>query len=431
MSNFWQKRVAQESAAEAGHDDNISNIESPEENLETQLTELASEDAQLDGLMRDGETLDSDMEKTEDAIGAAADAMDEGEEISETQAESLEIGQESIRKRWGISNGRVARESFRNGRGATRIAHESWKDNLKDLWKRLLAFIENMLNRAKDLKLKVMNVGKSAVTRSKKYEEVLTKLGGKKKTDKISGSWMGKLAIEGKVEPTKSGEIAADLVSGGKSESALVALSEQVKSAAIFAVSDSDGEVSFSGGEGAKEFSGEAAKKLKVLPGFEAEGDGAITPHKVFALPGGGYYQAASKLLSGEGNSKITLIMASYFASGEKVDDNDIATPATGDLRKANSQLKKIGENYEKVLKDFRKQDEAMSKLKDSIKKTVDNFDKSKDEDRTHLRNARQVANGTLVSMQNANKAIHATVRSVLSGLTGYIGAGIGAYEKA
>lgn len=431
MSNFWKQKVAQESAAVAGHDDNISNIEAPEENLETQLTELATEDAQLDELMRDGDTLNTDMEKTEGAIEDAAEAMDEGEELSETQAESLEIGQESIRKRWGITNARVARESFRNGRGATRIAHESWKDNLKDLWKRLLAFIEQMVNRAKDLKLKVMNVGKSAVARSKKYEEALTKLGSKKKNDTISGGWMGKLAIEGKVEVEKSAQIAVDLVSGGKTETAIKALTDQVQAAASYSVADSDGELKFSQGEQAKEFSGEVAKKLKVLPGFEAEGDGAITPHKVFALPGGGYIQSAAKNLDVGGGNTSSLVMASYFASGEKVEENDIATPSVGEARKANSQLKKIGENYEKVLKDFRKQDEAMSKLKDAVKKTVDNFDKSKDEDRNHLRNARQIANGALTSMQAANKALHSTVRSVLSGLTGFIGATIGAYEKA
>lgn len=431
MSNFWQQKVAQESAAVAGHDDNISNIESPEENLETQLTELGSEDAKLDELMRDGDTLNSDMEKTEDAIDEAAEAMDEGEELSETQAESLEIGQESIRKRWGIANARVARESFRNGRGATKIAHESWKDNLKDLWKRLLAFLENMLNRAKDLKLKVMNVGKSAVARSKKYDEVLTKLGGKKKSEKISGGWMGKLAIEGQVDADKAGQIAVDLVSGGKSESAIRALTAQVEAAAKLTVADNDGELQFSGADGAKEFSGEVAKKLKVLPGFEADGDGAITPHRVYALPGGGYIQSAAKLLDAGEGKKQAMVMATYFASGEKVDGNDIPTPSVADARKANSQLKKIGENYEKVLKDFRKQDEAMTKLKDAVKKTVDNFDKSKDEDRNHLRNARQIANGALVSMQAANKAVHATVRSVLTGLTGYIGATIGAYEKA
>tara|TARA_Y100001956_G_scaffold20934_1_gene20547 strand:+ start:1451 stop:2746 length:1296 start_codon:yes stop_codon:yes gene_type:complete len=431
MSNFWQKKVAQESAETAGHDDNISNIESPEENLETQLTELASEDAQLDTLMRDGETLNADMAKTEDAIDTAADAMDEGEELSETQAESLEIGQESIRKRWGITNARVARESFRNGRGATRIAHESWKDNLKDLWKRLLAFIEQMINKAKDLKLKVMNVGKSAVSRAKKYEDAIGNMGSKKKKDTISGSWMGKLAIEGNVDVTKSADIAVDMVSGGKASSAVEAFASQLSAVAAYSVADNDGELKFSADGAAKEFSGEAAKKLKVLPGFEAEGDGEINPHRVYALPGGNYFQSAVKYISGEGDQKLALMQASFFSSGEKVEDNDIPTPSSGDLRKANSQLKKIGENYEKVLKDFRKQDEGITKLKDAIKKTVDNFDKSKDEDRTHLRNARQVANGTLVSAQNANKAIHTTVRGVLSGLTGYIGAGIGAYEKA
>lgn len=430
MSNFWQKKVAQESAETAGHDDNISNIESPEENLETQLTELASEDAQLDTLMRDGETLNADMAKTEDAIDTAADAMDEGEELSETQAESLEIGQESIRKRWGITNARVARESFRNGRGATRIAHEGWKDNLKDLWKRLLAFVEQMINKGKDLKLKVMNVGKSAVARAKKYDDQLGNLGSKKKKDTISGGWMSKLAIEGKVDVTKSADIAVDMVTGGKASGAILAVGAMIDAAAAFAVADNDGELKYTGADGAKEFSGEAAKKLKVLPGFEAEGDGAITPHKVFALPGGGYIQAADKEL-GSGEDKVTLVMVNFFQSGEKVEDSDIPTPASGDLRKANSQLKKIGENYEKVLKDFRKQDEGINKLKDAIKKTVDNFDKSKDEDRTHLRNARTAANGALVTAQNLSKAMHSTVRGVLSGLTGYIGTGIGAYEKA
>ena len=229
----------------------------------------------------------------------------------------------------------------------------------------------------------------------------------------------------------KAGQIAVDLVSGGKTADALAAMGMQVDAAASYAMEDSDGDLSFSSNGNAKEFSGEVAKKLKVLPGFEAEEGGTITPHKVYALPGGGYVQAANKTLSvGEGKES-TLIMVSYFASGEKVEASDIPTPAVAEARKANAQLKKIGENYEKVLKDFRKQDEAMSKLKKAVKKTVDDFDKSKDEDRNHLRNARQIANGALVSMQAVSKAMHATVRNVLSGLTGYIGSTIGAYEKA
>ena len=432
MSNFYKRKVAQESANGTPAEDNLSNVETPEENLETNLEELASEDSQLDTLMRDGETLDSDMEKTEDAITDAEDAMDDGEELSENSAESLEIGQESVRKRWGIQRTRVARESFRDNRGATRIAHEGWKETLKDLWSRLLSLVESMLARAKDLKLKVMNIGKSAVSRSKKYEDALSNLGTKKKKDTISGGWMSKLALEGDVKPIECGELAVQIVGGGKSSAAISALNAQIEAAAQYSVADGDDGTKFSAGNKDIEFVGEVAKKLKVLPGFEAESGGNIEPHRVFALPGNAYVQSATKtLVTGAKGEESKLTMVAYFSAGDKAEQKDISTPSLGDMRKANTQLKKIGENYEKVLNDFRKQDATLGKLKEAVKKTISNFDKSKEENRNHLRAARQIASAALTSTTAVNKAIHGTARNVISGLSGYIGAGIGAYEKA
>ena len=72
MANFAQRKIARESIeGNADEIDGLSNIEPGHENLDTQLAEMASDDAQLDSLASDGETLTADIDRTEAAVGAA------------------------------------------------------------------------------------------------------------------------------------------------------------------------------------------------------------------------------------------------------------------------------------------------------------------------------------------------------------------------
>lgn len=418
MSNFWKQKVARESVENAA-DDNLSNIETPEENLESNLEELASEDAALDGLMSDGATLNEDMAKTEDAVEAADEALDQGEELSEFEAETKEIGQESIRRRWGIQRTRVARESFRGGRGATKIARESWQDTLKDLWKRFIELVETILAKAKDQWLKITNVGKSASKRGKKYKEVIAKLGSKAKKDNIGGSWMSKLAIDNKFDAENSVGIAVTMLGGAAGASTIQSL---IDNAITVVGKTTDGKTEFTQqGSDELKLPAKAAKNIKSLPGME---DGQA--YAVIALPGNAYFQQGEREIGGHKFASMQ-----YINAGDKVEEKEVSTPSTADLRKYADQLEKMGNSYEKVLKDFRKIDEKMKKLKDEAKKAVAAFDKSEDENRDALRGARQAANAAVSCGQVYNKMFNSTVRVVISGLSGYIGAGIGAYEKA
>lgn len=426
MSNFAKRAVARESIENDSVIEGLSNVETPEENLETQLAEMGSEDAALDQLMSDGDVLADDTDVVEAHVEMAEDAEENGEELSEPAAAAIEIAQESIRRRWCIDSPRVARESFRSGRGATAVARESWKDTLKQMWVRLMELIQAGIDRMHDLLLKVTNVGKSAVARAKKYEKVIDGLGAKVK-DEISGGFITKLSIDGKFNLDTSIQTGRDFVAGGKIKAIMEAAKRAVDSAGEFAVAAGEnGDVKLSDSKGDREFPAKVSAKIKELPGIESK-EG--TSYKVYALPGNNYVQSATVELAA-GESKNTHTVTVFLSGGDASDDTNVTTPTMAQLRSANSALKSIGENYEKVVKDFRSQADAVKKLKDAIKKASDKFDKSKDENRDALRNARTAAQGSFSSAQAINKAVHTTVRNVISGTSGYIGAGAAAYKK-
>lgn len=421
--NFHKKHLAQESLGGESPLDSISNVEAPETNLDTQLTELASEDQAMDELDKDGATLDGDMARTEDAITLGENAEEAGEEISAVAANAIEVGQESIRNRWGINRRAVATENF-GRRGGTRMATESWSSTLKDLWERFVAFIRERINKLKDLKLKVMNAGKSAVARAEKFEKALQNLGGEKKKDEIGGSFIGQLSLENEFKPTDCADIAKSLVAGGKTAAALAAVNTALESATAYTLSSKDGDVTIKSGETKVELPGKNASKLRILP--PVEGQDNATPHAVKALPGNAYAQTASV---GEGEN--ALFYLAYYNDTDKGDTTEVPTPSSGEMRGMVNDLRTIGKNYESVLKDFRKYEDTMAKLEKAAAKIVANFNKSKEDDREHLRTARTAATLALSGATAMNKIVHTSVRTVLSGISGYVGAGIAAYGKA
>ncbi|WP_201790587.1 hypothetical protein, partial [Escherichia coli] len=178
MANFAKTRAARESMEAADEViDGISNVEPAEENLDVQLADVASIDGQLDQLETDGETLAADTERTEDAIEQAEEAVANGEEMPEEAVALHEVAQESIARRWNLERTKLARESYRRGRGMTAAAQEGWKETLKGLYERFIQFCKEVIAKIKDLKLKYFNVGKTAQKRAKKYQEMIRKLG--------------------------------------------------------------------------------------------------------------------------------------------------------------------------------------------------------------------------------------------------------------
>lgn len=444
MANFAQRRAARESieSTTPGEIDGMSNVEPSVDNLDTQLAEMASEDAQLDGLAGDQDTLGADTARTEDAIDDAHEATENGEELSEESIAHTEVAQESIRRRWGIDRTKLGRESFRGqGRGMTVAAEAGWKETLKDLWKRFLELIKSIINKIKEVKLKYINVGKTAQGRAKKYLAAIKNLGSKKTKDEIGGGWISKLSIEGAFNVDGSVSIAKD-VTQGKAKGAIAAMTKQADSAATYVVKAADGEVSASkssGGSSAAssgpglmllsdaptydkvELFGTAATKMQNLDEF-ADGE----HQKLMALPGNAYIQVGNKQLAGG----VAFAAIGFMATGDSTEDKQIATPEVAKLTAAANALDAIGKGFEKVLQDFRTYDSEVEKLQRAAEKASNEVDKADDANREALQSARTAADQTVKNYQVLNRAVSYVANTVISGLNGYIGAGIGAYGK-
>ena len=429
--NFMQKMAARESIENEATDAGLSNISTGEDNLDQQLADVAPLDQQMDQLAGDAEVLSADTERTEDAIETGEAALAEGEELPEEEITPHIVAGESIRRRWRLGTPQVARESFRRGRGLTRHAVEGWKENLKKLWQAFIEMVKTVVRKAKELKLKYFNVGKSAVKRAKGYEERLKKLGNKKDKEEISGSFVDKLSIEGKFDAEKSASIAKEACTG-KAKAAISKLQAQADKAGQFVVAVADGnETKFSDPAGGNvELFGTAGTKLRVLPQFE-DAAGIEKMQTIMALPGNAYVQMAARALTTKIGTDGDLVVVAFTTTGDANDDKSIPTPDAGKLRAANASLKTIGEGFEKVLKDFDSYDKEMEKLEKAADKASKAFDKATEEgDRTLLSNARTIADQSVRNYQALNRAVQHVGRTVIAGLSGYIGAGIGAYSS-
>ena len=426
MSNFYQRKVAQESVGEGENNiDSLSAIVPVEENLDQQLAELASEDQGLDSLAKDGEALNGDIERTEGAVEAAASAEAEGEELDDETVAAVDVAQESIRRRWGIMGEKVARESFRRSRGRTKAASESWRDTLKELYKRFVEFLKTVKNKIKDLRLKYFNAGKTAQKRGKEYAERIRKL-GKKKNDNISGGFISKLSVDGKFDVDASISTAQSVASGGKSKAVLDKVKELSSAATAMMTKEGD---SYKFSEGGKniELFGTASTKLRALPQFEDD----AASGSVRALPGNAYLQAGTKQLTTDKGQEAYFVLA-FTTTGDSSTDKQIDTPSTAVLSKAANALERIGKDYEKLLQDFRNYESEMDRLESAAEKAAAAFDKqTEDEQRTQMSNARSIADAAVRNYQTAFRAANYVVRGVIDGLNGFCGAGIGAYETS
>ncbi|MHC1821834.1 preprotein translocase subunit YajC, partial [Escherichia coli] len=327
MANFAKTRAARESMEAADEViDGISNVEPAEENLDVQLADVASIDGQLEQLETDGETLAADTERTEDAIEQAEEAVANGEEMPEEAVALHEVAQESIARRWNLERTKLARESYRRGRGMTAAAQEGWKETLKGLYERFIQFCKEVIAKIKDLKLKYFNVGKTAQKRAKKYQEMIRKL-GKQDKDNISGGFITKLSIEGKFDAAGSIAIAKE-VTAGKAKGAISALEKQAGEAVTAVTKGDDDAFKAMRGDQPVELFGKAASKLHSLPNFE-NGDAS----KLLALPGNAYVQAGTKELAG--GHKFTAI--AFMSTGDASDDKEVATPSVSEMAGAAS----------------------------------------------------------------------------------------------
>lgn len=396
MSNFWQKQVAQESAnatLEPG------SIELPEEAVETHLGEAQEDTGEIELLDRDGAILADDSEETDAQIDLVDEGEEESEDMSEGEVESLDVGQESIRKRWGMERRSIAQESAGSSRTRRAIARESLVDDAKTLVKRFIEWLKELGRKAKERWMKFHNAGKTIQARSKKFEAKLRSLGSKKK-DTITGGFIKQLSKGGEFLGSNQAELKGQLT---------FAKDAMETQTAIYS-------------------------KAKELVDKALGGDTTIDllREMVGVVKGSGL--KGTKLVGGmqidiKEDSESNAIQFTEDTADVK---DEVATPSSTELASLNDFYNVIGKDLEKQLQDFRKTDKARTDLEKVMDKVLAAIGKKEGEEGGEKagRVARKLAQAAASNAQLIAKAGAHVWKTLPSGVNGYLSAGIGAYGK-
>lgn len=394
MSNFWKKQVAQESAnatLEPG------SIELPEEAVETHLAEVQEDTAEIELLDRDGAILEDDADETD----AQTDLVDEGEEagedMTEDEVESLDVAQESIRKRWGIERRSVAQESAGSSRSRRVVARESLVEDAKTLVKRFIEWLKEIGRKAKERWLKFHNAGKTIQGRSKKFEAKLRNLGSKKK-DTITGGFIKQLSKGGEFIGNNMAEMKSQLSLAKDSLEAQTALYAHGKEVVDKILGGETGVA----GDILRTIQSKGLKGTKVIGGMQIN-------------------------FKEESESSVV----EFTEDSSEVKD-EVSTPSSSELASLNDFYNLLGKDLEKQLQDFRKTDKARSDLEKVMDKVVAAIGKKEGEEggEKAARVARKMAQATASNAQLVSKAGAHIWKTLPSGVNGYLSAGIGAYGK-
>lgn len=394
MSNFWKKQVAQESAnatLEPG------SIELPEEAVETHLAEVQEDTAEIELLDRDGAILEDDADETD----AQTDLVDEGEEagedMTEDEVESLDVAQESIRKRWGIERRSVAQESAGSSRSRRVVARESLVEDAKTLVKRFIEWLKEIGRKAKERWLKFHNAGKTIQGRSKKFEAKLRNLGSKKK-DTISGGFIKQLSKGGEFIGNNMAEMKSQLSLAKDSLEAQTALYAHGKEVVDKILGGETGVA----GDILRTIQSKGLKGTKVIGGMQIN-------------------------FKEESESSVV----EFTEDSSEVKD-EVSTPSSSELASLNDFYNLLGKDLEKQLQDFRKTDKARADLEKVMDKVVAAIGKKEGEEggEKAARVARKMAQATASNAQLVSKAGAHIWKTLPSGVNGYLSAGIGAYGK-
>lgn len=395
MSNFWKKQVAQESANAALEP---GSIELPEEAVETHLAEVQEDTAEIELLDRDGAILADDADETDAQIELIDEGEESGEDMTEAEVESLDVAQESIRKRWGIERRSVAQESAGSSRSRRVVARESLVDDAKTLIKRFIEWLKELGRKAKERWLKFHNAGKTIQGRSKKFEAKLRNLGTKKK-DTITGGFIKMLSKDGKFV----GDNAAEL-----------------KSAMKMAQDTQDVQ--------AKMYEGLATGIPKLLDG---EGGNFKDTLNADGLFGNGPTQVLGNYVVQRGEEDEAGTPLEFVESQAEVAD-EVPTPASTLLASLNDIYNLVGKELEKQLQAFRKTEKAQADLEKAMEKILSAIGKAEGEDSkaAKAKAARKIAQTGSSRASIVSKIGAHLWKTLPSGINGYIAAGIGAYGK-
>ena len=431
--NFMNKRrLARENM---GDSDVLAVVEPVDESVEAQVGEVDKDDQEVYALLGEGEVLEQDTETLEKMDDQVEAIEEDGEEITPEHADTVQIATEGIANRWclGSANSRkLAFESFSGRRGDTRLVGEAIKDRLSDMWSTFIEWLSEMVDKMVDTFKKYVNAGKSMQKRSAKNAKLIEKLGSKDK-DKIKGSFVTKLSIEGKYDAKKCITLATSVDSKAKSALAasesFVDNAEELISIATEKGSDSAKFNRVTEGEKKRDLFGEkVSKKLGSLGGGSSD-----ETQQVYALPGNGYLQVAMyDYKPKDGSAVQAMISAVRLHGGEdQTEEKEIETPSVAFIEECNDAMNDIGKAFEKVEQGFTKTRNGLKKLTTAAKKAEKEVGKAeKGEAKDQARVAQKVAREAATSAQHTAKAVTYVYKTVGGGLSGLVTAGIAAYKK-
>ena len=414
MSNFWKKQVAQESAnavLEPG------SIELPEEAVEAHMEDVQTDTAEIELLDRDAAILEDDADETDAQAELIEEDEDSSEDMSEDEVESLDVAQESIRKRWGIERRSVAQESRGSSRTRRKVAQESLKEDIKGLIDRFIQWLKEQGRKVKDRWLKFSNAGKTIQSRSKKFEGALRNLGSKKK-DKIKGAFIKQLS--------KGGTFVGGNISELKDALAIAKDTQGAQSKLYDAVAEAVS-ISFDGGD--HQNKNTHNKDVDYAKALNADGVFTRTDTTEFI----GNMVAQVKEDQENGAKTIEFVER----TGDVTDEVD--TPSSSLLSSLNDFYNLLGKDLEKQLQEYRKTEKSREKLEKAMEALLKEVSKSDTESSkdgaaksagARAKMARKIAQGAASKASTISRIGAFIWKTLPTGINGYIVAGIGAYGK-
>ncbi|QVW56208.1 hypothetical protein pEaSNUABM6_00072 [Erwinia phage pEa_SNUABM_6] len=425
MANFAQKRAARESIEGTG---TVvpDGLELPAESVEGILAELAEKerdidttDSEHDLLVEDGNETDAQLDAVDAADDAAADPSDDKmeaeEDMPDEAAESLDVAQESIRRRWGFDHRTsVARESY-GSRNRRNVARESLWEDIKAFLKRAWEWLKEQGRKIKDRWLKFSNQGKSIQGRSKKYSEQIKNLGKQKSgKDKLSGGFIKDLTLNGKFEGTNTAAIDAVFVKHGDFA--------KVQDMVLGEMTSAVDEIS-NASEADFTKTGKTAKQLADVMGGDLKGEHPMFGNQVFKVD-------TEATADGESFEVSTTVVEADHSV-----ESDISTPSVAQLSSVNTYFNKVGVEIEKKVKAYHATNQKRDKYEAAIEKLLKKVDGVKidaenGEFSKCIRLIRKMIGATNQYLGAAERADASNTKNIVSGLNGLLVAGIAAYEK-
>ena len=395
MSNFWIKKVAQESAS--------AEVEVMAEPTHSGSA-FAVENGEVEALEKDGNALAEDMQQLENVTTY----IDSNSEMSKETFDAIQVGAESIRKRWGIDTTKVAQESTAAEADLRKVAHEANNKGKETLWSRFIAWLKEMANKLKERWIKFANAGKKLAKRSVSYKVAIKEL-GEKKEDKISGSFIQGLTIDNKFNGKDFSTLKKQVDFAEKVQET----QEKILKTAHDSILDvfnlkSDKLISFYR-------AGTATVKLNKVMQASLETTQIVGNRYLAALPDGDE-------------------MVYELREREENLPDEVETPSAAILKQACDSLYSVGKSIERQLLAFRKTNDLRLKiagLEGKLQGTADGLNVGSDNDSKVLMSMVQNIVTTTISRSNALSATESYIwKNLGTSLDKYIAAGIAAYGK-